>query len=205
MKHAMSCTVLAAMLVATVPALSQPAPPNRPEGRPERPGGDPGAGGPGMTRPSPVQPIPGRPQIQPPRPGPGGPQIQPPRPGPGNGGPQIQPPRPVRPEIQPPRPVRPQPPRPGNGHRPGPPNYRPGYWHGAHYSYPSGHRYQRYVVGVYLPQAFWGSRFWWVNDWQLWGLSAYHPGYRWVRVGPDALLVSTANGRIIAVRHNIFW
>jgi Ni/Co efflux regulator RcnB len=60
-------------------------------------------------------------------------------------------------------------------------------------------------MGAYLPRAYWGSRYWWITDWRLWGLPAYQNGYRWVRVGPDALLVSTYNGRIVAVRHNVFW
>lgn len=149
--------------------------------------------------PSPVRPSPGGPQVQPPRPAPGNsrPQVQPPRPG--NGGPQVRPPRPGNggPQIQPPRP--------GGGYRPAPPGYRPGYWNDRRYYYPSGYRYRPYAVGAYLPRAFWGSRYWWVNDWQTWGLSSYRPGYRWVRVGADALLVSTSNGRIIAVRRGVFW
>lgn len=157
------------------------------------------------TRPAPAD----RPQIQPPRPG--GPQVQPPRPG----GPQIQPPRPGRPEIQPPRPGRPeiQPPRPGRPgvrpprppHRPGagrPPNFRPIRYPG--WNYPRGYRYRRWAIGVILPRLFLADRYYF-NDYSRLGIGPPPRGYRWVRYGPDLLLVGTRTGRVYDVIRDAFY
>ena len=185
----------------------------------QRPGGD----RPGMTRPSPgsdngprpvvrppgnggpqVQPPrPGRPEIQPPRPGNGGPQIQPPRPG--NGGPQIQPPRPGNggPQIQPPRP--------GNGGRPPivrPPRPPHGGWNrppisAPYYRYPRGYNYRRFNIGLLLPSVFLSSVYYY-SDYGLLGLGKPPKNYRWVRYGPDLLLVHKRTGRIRDVRYDVF-
>lgn len=132
-------------------------------------------------------PATGGPQIQPPRPG---------RPGPGNGGPQIQPPRPGRPgQVRPPRP----PHRPGTGR---PPHFRP--IHGPGFQYPRGYRYRRWVVGLLLPHLFLSSRYYY-NDWYGLGVGAPPRGYRWVRYGPDLLLVQTRTGRIADVIYGAFY
>lgn len=149
----------------------------------------------GATRPV----RPGGPEVQPPRPG--WPEIQPPRPG----RPEIQPPRPGRPEIQPPRPGRPdiRPPRPP--HRPGmgrPPNFRP--MPGPGWSYPRGYKYRRWVIGVILPRLFLSNRYYF-NDYYRLGIGAPPPGYRWVRYGPDLLLVGTRTGRIYDVIRHAFY
>lgn len=135
---------------------------------------------------------------QPPqRPGLGGPQIQPPRPG----GPQIQPPRPGGPHVRPPRPspghLRP----PHPGHRPGfhrPPHYRP-----HPYRYPHGYVYRRWYVGAVLPHILFGSAYYF-NDYHLFGLYAPPHPYRWVRYGPDLILVSTHNGHVRDVHYGVF-
>ncbi len=196
MKRMKSLAMAGTALVIVAPVLAQqpvtrPAPqPPRPSPQPVRPAPQPPRPSPQPVRPSPQpSPQPVRPSPQPVRPTP-----QPVRPSPQ---PVRPPPQPGRPEVQPPRP--------GGGHRPAPPNYRPGYWNNQRYYYPHGYNYRRWSIGLYLPSAYWGHRYWWVNDWQLWGLPSYHPGYRWIRVGPDAILVSTVNGRIVAIRHNIFW
>lgn len=140
--------------------------------------------------PQPVQPSPpGNPQIQPVRPSPGRPSIQPPRPG--TGGPQIQPPRPT--------PSRPRPPH--NGNRPGfhrPPNYRPAYYH-----YPHGYHYRRWTVGAVLPVILFGSGYYF-HDYLAFGLYPPPPHFRWVRYGPDLVLVDTHNGRVRDVRYGVF-
>lgn len=154
-----------------------------------RPPGRPGAGGP---------------QVQPPRPGPGGPAIQPPRPG--TGGPAIQPPRPGRP--QPPRPPRPQPPRPERPrppHRPGagrPPHFRP--IHGNPFRYPHGYGYRRWTIGLLLPRLF-RSTTYYFSDYAALGVGAPPYGYRWVRYGPDLLLVNVRTGRIADVLYGAFY
>lgn len=166
--------------------------------RPERPG-----------RPDNARPGNGGPQVQPPRPGNGGPQVQPPRPPrPGSGWPQVQPPRPGNggPQVQPPRPRPPvtvQPPRPR------PPAVRPpGYWNrpqvaAPRYYYPRGYNYRRYYVGLILPSAFLASSYYYTNYRAL-GLQAPPSGYRWVRYGPDLLLVRKKNGKIREVYDNVF-
>lgn len=171
----------------------------------------------GATRPAPGGPRPGGnggPQVQPPRPGNGGPQIQPPRPGrpdrpqpprPGNGGPQIQPPRPgngYRP--QPPRPARPIV-RPNRPHRPGagrPPSFRP--IHGPSFRYPRGYRYRRWSIGLILPSLFLSNSYYY-NNYASLGVGPPPPGYRWVRYGPDLLLVQRGSGRIADVIYGAFY
>lgn len=169
--------------IAMAQATIQPVPDRN---RPARPG--PGQG----TRPT--QPRP--PVVQPGRPG--GPQIQPPRPG----GPQIQPPRPGRPEIQPPRPRPPSVVRPP--HRPGyrPPQFRP--IRGPAYRYPRGHNYRRWRIGLFLPAIFF-SNYYYYNNYAAFGFGAPPRGYRWVRYGPDLLLVHVRTRRIVDVIHGAFY
>lgn len=175
--------------------------------RPGRPGpANPGGGlppGAGNKLPPGAGPNrPGRPEVRPPRPGNGGPAIQPPRPG----RPEIQPPRPGKPEVRPP--VRPpvvvRPPRPGAGRPPHgggnwhrPPTYRPGW------NYPRGYSYRRYATGLILPTIFLSSAYYF-TDYNTLGLYAPPKGYRWVRYGPDLLLVRKKNGRIKEVYYNVF-
>jgi Ni/Co efflux regulator RcnB len=212
--------LLAASVIALIApdialAQQQPEPPRQGATRPA----------PGNGQAMPPRPGNGGPQIQPPRPGNGGPQIQPPRPG--TGGPQIQPPRPVGP--QPPRPPRPgnggpqiQPPRPGNGgtrpprpvrpivlpgrpHRPGagrPPNFRP--IHGPSFRYPHGYRYRRWSIGLILPSLFLTNAYYY-NNYASLGVGPPPPGYRWVRYGPDLLLVQRGSGRIADVIYGAFY
>jgi hypothetical protein len=194
----------------TRPAPGRPDRPDRPQIQPPRPG----TGGPQIQPPRPGT---GGPQIQPPRPGTGGPQIQPPRPG--TGGPQIQPPRPGTggPQIQPPRPGRPQPPRPvyptkpvrptppGGPHRPGagrPPHFRP--VPARPFRYPHGYAYRRWTIGLLLPHLFLSSVYYY-DQYRDLGVGAPPPGYRWVRYGPDLLLVNTRTGRISDAIYGAFY
>jgi Ni/Co efflux regulator RcnB len=163
---------------------------------------------PGPERPGATRPAPSGPQ-RPDRPGrPGGPN---------HGGGNVRPPTPGRPEIQPPRPVRPQPPvrprppeRPGNGHRP-PPSYRPGTGrpphfkpvHGPVFRYPRGYAYRRWTIGLLLPRLFLSSGYYYDNYPAL-GIGAPPPGARWVRYGPDLLLVDVRTGRIRDVIYGAF-
>ena len=159
-----------------------------------------------MARPNEPQRVqpgrPGSPQVQPPRPGHIGPQIQPPRPS--SGRPQIQPPRPSsgRPQIQPPRPgpTRPRPPH--NNHRPDfhrPPHYRP-----PSYQYPHGYgHYRHWRIGAVLPAIFFRSQYYF-RDYSAFGLYAPPAPYRWVRYGPDLILVNTRTGHIREVHYAAF-
>jgi Ni/Co efflux regulator RcnB len=174
--------------------------------QPSRQGAARPAPGGGQARPP--RPANGGPQVQPPRPGTGGPQIQPPRPGrpqpprPGNGGPQIQPPRPGN-GARPPRPVRPIV-QPGRPHRPGagrPPNFRP--IHGPAFRYPRGYRYRRYTIGLILPSLFLSNSYYY-NNYASLGVGPPPPGYRWIRYGPDLLLVQRGSGRVADVIYGAF-
>ncbi len=161
------------------------------EGRPKLP--------PGAT----TRPGPGGPQIQPvrpPRPQP--PKPRPPRPRPpGNGGGIVRPPRPP---VKPLPPL-PKPPKPGKPHRPGagrPPNFRP--IHRPGWIYPPGWAYRRWAIGVLLPNLFLGRTYYYDDWWQM-GLEPPPPGYRWVRYGPDLLLVQVRTRRIADVIYGAFY
>ena len=211
MKRLLLVTTSLLLILPDIALAQQAAPPgrdrpgqerpnqNRPQVRPSRPGGPQ------------VQPVrPGGPQIQPVRPG--GPQIQPPRPG----RPEVRPPRPGGPQIQPPRPggdhgrpPRPQPPRPGIGgpgqHRPGagrPPHFRP--IRGPSFRYPRGYNYRRWSIGALLPALFLSTTYYY-NSWDRLGVGAPPPGYRWVRYGPDLLLVQQRTGRVVDVIYGAFY
>ena len=167
------------------------------QGRPHRDGGHgrPGAGGPPHAG----------------RPGGGGGPPNPGRPGqghrPGGGGGHIRPPRPTpgRPSIQPVRPVRPQPGRPNRPpHRHGvrPPHFRP--IRGPAFRYPHGYSYRRWTAGLFLPGLFLSSLYY-INDYAGLGIDPPPPGYRWVRYGPDLLLVQIGTRRIADVIYNAFY
>jgi Ni/Co efflux regulator RcnB len=55
-----------------------------------------------------------------------------------------------------------------------------------------------------LPHLFLSSRYYYDQYWNL-GVGAPPPGYRWVRYGPDLLLVSTRTGRISDVIYGAFY
>jgi Ni/Co efflux regulator RcnB len=192
-----SAFALIAPDIALAQQQSQAQPPRKGATRPA-PGGD-------QARPP--RPGNGRPQVQPPRQG--GPQpSRPPRPGnggPGNGGPQVQPPRPgngVRP--QPPRPPRPIV-RPNRPHRPGagrPPSFRP--IRDQSYRYPRGYKYRRWSIGLILPGLFLSDNYYY-NNYAALGVGPPPPGYRWLRYGPDLLLVQRGSGRIADVIYGAFY
>ncbi|KEZ19362.1 putative integral membrane protein [Sphingobium yanoikuyae] len=178
---------------------ARPSPSTRPAPAPSRPGGSVQPSRPGGPSTQPSRPGASRPQ--PPRPGQ-------PSPGPGQpGGPAVQPPRPGGPSPQPPRPGGPgvQPPRPGQPHRPGagrPPNFRP--IPGPAFRYPHGYRYRRWTVGLFLPAIFFSTAYYYDDYWRM-GLGAPPYGYRWIRYGPDMLLVDVRSRRVVDVVYGAFY
>ena len=167
------------------------APPQSSNPRPRPPSGGPNNG----------HAPPPRPQPQPSRPPNGGHDRPPPRP-------QPQPPHsggPSRPpggghDRPPPRP-QPRPPvhRPGSGR---PPNFHP--VHGPAYRYPHGYNYRRWSIGLFLPSVFLSSYYYYDGRLPL-GVGAPPPGYRWVRYGPDLLLVQIGTRRIVDVIYGAFY
>jgi Ni/Co efflux regulator RcnB len=180
--------------------------PSQGEGRPggqRPPSGGPGANG-GHNGGRPDRPNPGRPETGLPNPG----RPDPGRPNPGR--PEIR--RPVRPPIGGDRPGI----RPPVGGRPGPgarpPQYRPGMGrppqfrpiHGSAFRYPPGFRYRRWSVGLLLPSLFLGSNYYYDSYRDL-GVGAPPPGCRWVRYGPDLLLVDVRTRRVVDVIYGAFY
>jgi len=93
--------------------------------------------------------------------------------------------------------------RPRPPHRPGyrPPNFRP--IHRPGWRYPAGYRYRRWTAGLLLPSIFLSSTYYF-DDYATYGFGPPPYGYRWVRYGPDLLLVDQRTGRIRDVVYGAF-
>jgi Ni/Co efflux regulator RcnB len=109
------------------------------------------------------------------------------------------------------RPIRPPPSRPRPpawGHRPPHHFLSQGRWRpsirGPVFRYPPGFAYRRWITGAILPPVFLSAPYFYDNYPAL-GLGPPPPGYRWVRYGPDLLLVSVATGRIADVVDGAFY
>ncbi|MGA3156517.1 MAG: RcnB family protein [Steroidobacteraceae bacterium] len=72
------------------------------------------------------------------------------------------------------------------------PYHRPVGWHARVWAY-----------GDVLPRAYWGPQYI-LSDYWLFALEVPPVGYEWVRVGNDALLVSTDNGAVLQVEYGVF-
>lgn len=112
---------------------------------------------------------------------------------------------------------KPRPPRPGHGHTKPPPSWhkpRPSqfYWRGKWmgryrapaYVYPRGYSYRYWRSGDVLPLLFLTAQYYFDNYAQL-GLETPPPGYRWVRYGPDLLLVNVRTGSVEDVVYGAFY
>jgi Ni/Co efflux regulator RcnB len=166
------------------PSPGAPAKPGKPGGGHHRPG-KPGGGG------GAVKPPPGKPN-KPPKPSPG----------PGPGKPGRPPGRPHHPGYRPPPPG-------WSYHRPtGSQFYWRGKWYGRYrapaYAYPTGYSYRRWYPGDHIPALFLAAQFFFDNYAQI-GLEVPPPGYRWVRYGPDALLVNQRTGAVEDVVYGAFY
>ena len=71
------------------------------------------------------------------------------------------------------------------------------------FSYPVGWGYRHWVVGQSLPLLFLASPYWF-DDFAVIDVPPPPPGFRWVRYGPDLLLVSIRTGRIAQVIYGVF-
>jgi Ni/Co efflux regulator RcnB len=142
------------------------------------------------------------------------------RPGGGqNPGPGSGPPSGSRPDVSPPNrpPPRPRPPAsrppsvprpPGVGPRPPHRFLSEGRWHqgihGPAFHYPPGFGYRRWSTGLILPPIFLTSPYYF-DAYAPLGLGPPPAGYRWVRYGPDLLLVNIFTGRIADVVDGVFY
>jgi Ni/Co efflux regulator RcnB len=77
-------------------------------------------------------------------------------------------------------------------------------YHVAPYHRPYGWFVRSWGFGDYLPGG-WFAPDYWVDDFWDYDLPYPPPGFHWVRVGDDALLVDDYSGRILQVVRDIFW
>lgn len=77
-------------------------------------------------------------------------------------------------------------------------------YQGANYYYPRGFAYRAWNTGAYLPRAYWNDRYY-IGRPAAFGLPLAYRGTRWVRVGPDALLIRARNGVIVRVVRNLYY
>ena len=77
--------------------------------------------------------------------------------------------------------------------------YRAPAWHA-----PRGYYSRAWRFGEILPRGWYG-RDYWIPMWWEFDLPGPPPGYHWVRIGTDALLVDDFDGRIVQVVDDIFW
>jgi len=121
--------------------------------------------------------------------------------------------KPRPPHNRPPvtKPTKPRPPsrRPPQWHKPRPSQW---YWRGRWvnrirgpvYHYPRGYAYRYWTIGDILPALFLSSTYYYDDAAQL-GLESPPPGYRWVRYGPDLLLVNMHTGAVEQVAYGVFY
>ncbi|MDB5499837.1 MAG: hypothetical protein JWP28_3868, partial [Phenylobacterium sp.] len=87
--------------------------------------------------------------------------------------------------------------------------YPPVYWSQQRYRLgayraPYGYYSRAWAFGDFLPRG-WYAEDYWLDDFGDYGLPYPPPGFEWVRVGGDALLIDRYSGRIVQVVRGIFW
>jgi Nickel/cobalt transporter regulator len=75
--------------------------------------------------------------------------------------------------------------------------------HVAPFRYPRGFAYRRWAVGGVLPAIFLTQAYFY-TDWGALGLPPPDPGFKWVRYGPDLLLVNVSTGQVADVIYGVF-
>ena len=167
---------------------AQQRPGSNQPGQQQRPGsGRPGSGRPDGDRPGGDRPGGGdRPDAAPNKPAPG-----------------PRPPAPRPPTSRPPAA-----PRPPYGRRPPHRFLSGGGWHhsirGPAFRYPPGFSYRAWTTGSILPSVFLTPSYFF-DDYAPLGLGPPPAGYRWVRYGPDLLLVNVYTGRVADVVDGVFF
>lgn len=72
------------------------------------------------------------------------------------------------------------------------------------FRYPRGYGYRHWARGDYLPSIFLSAPFFFYDYYDL-GVAPPPPGYRWVRYGPDLLLVDIYTGYVVDVVYDVFY
>ncbi len=72
------------------------------------------------------------------------------------------------------------------------------------YYYPRGYAYRYYGVGTFLPRAYFDTRYY-IGQPDYYRLPPAFAGTRWIRVGPDALLIRNYDRRVVRVIRGIFY
>ena len=97
----------------------------------------------------------------------------------------------------------------GGGYRNGGPGAQGHEWRspqryrGRSYSYPRGFGFRTWGFGDYLPGPYFTSDYV-IGDYWDYGLPAPPPGFEWMQVGNDALLVRPSDGYVLDVAHDLF-
>jgi len=76
-------------------------------------------------------------------------------------------------------------------------------FYGGVYIWPAGYAYSPLAEGAYLPPVFATSTYF-INNYGYYGLSAPPPAYRWVRYGPDMVLIRLADDAVMKVVKGVF-
>jgi Ni/Co efflux regulator RcnB len=76
--------------------------------------------------------------------------------------------------------------------------------HASAFRYPSGFSYRLWATGEILPPVFLTSAYFY-DDYAPLGLAPPPAGYRWVRYGPDLVLVNVVSGRIADTVDGVFY
>ncbi|QYE35555.1 RcnB family protein [Polymorphobacter sp. PAMC 29334] len=79
-----------------------------------------------------------------------------------------------------------------------------GRWRGPAFNYPRGYGYRYYAPGAFLPRVFFGGNYW-IGNPGYYQLPPAYGGTRWIRVGPDALLIRGYDGYVVRVIRGIFY
>jgi Ni/Co efflux regulator RcnB len=75
---------------------------------------------------------------------------------------------------------------------------------GPVFHYPRGFAYRSWSRGQLLPRVFLSSPYF-LNNWTYYNLGPPPRGYRYIRVGPDVLLVNIRTGRISETIPGVFY
>jgi Ni/Co efflux regulator RcnB len=82
--------------------------------------------------------------------------------------------------------------------------WSPNRFHISPYRAPYGFYARSWGFGDFLPRGWFGQSYW-IGDFIDYDLPYPPPGFEWVRVGDDAIMVDQYTGRIVQVVRGIFW